>query len=97
MNTGAPAITDCQHRLFDCLQAIDGLLDVRIEILHTQAHSIEADICELLDIATRQGTRVNFDGDFTALHEFELPAQCAEDAFSELPGSEPGPVVPSQQ
>src|SRR4051812_34089722 len=88
MNTGAPAITDRRHRLFHCLQAIDGLLDIRIEILHTQADPIEAKTSELLDIAICQRTRIDFDGDFTLLHELELPAQRADD-FSELLGSEP--------
>ena len=52
---------DDRHRLLDALDAVDRLLHDRIEILHAEAGTVEADCGQLGDVGRRDEARIEFD------------------------------------
>lgn len=48
------------------LNAVDGFLHVRIEVLHAQAHAVEARLAKRLDLGRRAASRIDLDRKFAA-------------------------------
>jgi hypothetical protein len=69
--------------LFDALDAIDGELDFRSEVLNTKAGPVEAHLCEVGYVALRDETRIQLDRKVPAGRgaEVEPAAQCREQSF----------------
>src|SRR6185312_15590963 len=74
------------QRLFDALPAIDGLLDVRREVLDAEAGAVEADPRQVLDIAVGDKTRIQLDRKVPtgSRAEVEMPAHGADQGLQFL-------------
>ena len=66
---------------FVTLDAVDGRLYFRVEILNTDTHTVETESAEHEDGIPADFARVNFDGVFAGGDQLEMFANHAEDTF----------------
>src|SRR5262245_52831023 len=83
VNRGEPEFANPAEHLFGHLarlNAMDGFLHFRLEILHPERSAVEANLAEGSNMVTAKPPRIDLDPGFDVLRKSKMPM----DAFAEL-------------